>query len=203
MKNTEAILVFMKNPVLGKVKTRLAADLGEEKVLEIYKFLLTKTFEELAKLPQEKLIFYSDFIPEEDPGFLFYQRLQNGIDLGEKMKNAFDEAFSLNYDKLLIIGTDCPGLNAEILQQAFISLNQTDAVIGPAADGGYYLLGMKKRMPQLFENMEWSTFSVFSKTIEILEMNNYSFSLLPVLYDIDEAKDWFKFISENPYHEFP
>ena len=203
MKNREAILVFQKNPRLGKVKTRLAVDLGDERALNIYNFLVAITFDELLKGPQDKLVFYSEFLPEKGPSIIHDSKVQQGIDLGEKMKNAFDEAFSCGYEMVVIIGTDCPNLSAEILNDAFVKLTQFDAVIGPAADGGYYLLGIKKRLPQIFETIEWSTSSVLSKTLEILEKNNCSFSLLPILYDIDEAKDWFRFVYENPYHEFP
>ena len=117
------------------------------------------------------------------------------------MKNAFDEAFSNGYNKLVIIGTDCPGLSAEILREAFFSLNQTDVVLGPAADGGYFLLGMKRMISELFEDIAWSTDTVFSKTVEILKKNKQSFSLLPILYDIDEEKDWNRYISENTNYE--
>ena len=196
----EALLIFQKNPVKGFVKTRLAATLGDELALSIYEFLLGKTFEEAEQIPQDKVVFFSHFLPKDHPFPDQFLHLQKGIDLGEKMDNAFQKVFSMGYQKAVIIGTDCPELTADLLIQAFIQLDQSDLVIGPAADGGYYLLGMKSTHSSLFQGIEWSSSQVFSRTLEIANHHKLSFSLLPVLHDIDEEEDWKKFITQNPIY---
>ena len=196
----EALLIFQKNPVKGFVKTRLAATLGDELALSIYEFLLGKTFEEAEQIPQDKVVFFSDFIPEDHPFPNQLLHLQEGTDLGEKMKNAFQKVFSMGYQKAVIIGTDCPELTADLLIEAFRKLDQSDLVIGPAADGGYYLLGMKSTHSFLFQGVEWSSSQVFSRTLEIANHYNLSFSMLPVLPDIDEEEDWKRFITQNPIY---
>jgi rSAM/selenodomain-associated transferase 1 len=201
MTTREVILVFQKNPELGKVKTRLAVDLGAEKALRIYQFLVQKTHEVLKGLSQEKLIYHSDFLPSEEWSFPQLHKLQRGGDLGEKMKNAFEEAFDLGFEKVVIIGTDCAELTEGILIKAFDALDHADLVIGPAADGGYYLLGMKKKNPGLFDTIAWSTSSVLAQTLEIAQKNTLSFDLLPILHDIDEEKDWIRFKTQNPQYE--
>lgn len=105
------------------------------------------------------------------------------------MDNAFATAFQMVYDRVVIIGTDCPELNAGIIMNAFAYLNNHDVVIGPAEDGGYYLLGMKRHYTLLFKNINWSTENVFDETITICKKNNINYSFLPVLHDIDEEKD--------------
>jgi rSAM/selenodomain-associated transferase 1 len=185
-----ALIIFTKNPVYGKVKTRLAATVGKKKALEIYTGLISHTVLITKKFSGNKIVFYSDEIISDDVWKNGYKKhLQFGNDLGERMKNAFDFIFKSKYDKAVIIGTDCPELNEEIIINAFIQLNKNDIVIGPAADGGYYLLGMKKNQHQLFENIEWSTDNVFKTTINLCIQNNLDFYLLPTLHDVDEEKD--------------
>lgn len=200
----DALLIFQKNPVKGLVKTRLAATLGEDMALSIYQFLLDRTFTEVNKIGQKVMVFYSDFIPKEYPFPTHSLYLQEGIDLGEKMKNSFQLVFSKGFQKAVIIGTDCPDLTSDVLIEAFSQLDQTDLVIGPAADGGYYLLGMKSEHSFLFQGIEWSTSEVFSRTLEQANHHNLTFSLLPMLHDIDEEEDWRRFITQNPsYGKLP
>jgi rSAM/selenodomain-associated transferase 1 len=194
----EALLVFQKNPLKGKVKSRLAATVGEEVALDIYQFLVEQTFKAVRGMDQAVLVFFSDFIPEENQNPNQVMKIQQGNDLGEKMKNAFEEAFFLGFHKVVIIGTDCPDLTSDLLCQSFEQLDQTDLVIGPAGDGGYYLLGMKSTHPFLFEDIEWSTSQVFSQTLAAAKKNNLSFGQLPVLHDIDEEEDWKRFITQHP-----
>ncbi|MFC5190747.1 TIGR04282 family arsenosugar biosynthesis glycosyltransferase [Algoriphagus aquatilis] len=196
----EALIIFQKNPIKGLVKTRLASTVGDELALSIYTFLLRKTFEEVEQIPQEKMVFFSDFIPGNNPNPNHSLYLQEGVDLGEKMKNAFQKIFSMGFQKAVIIGTDCPELTHEFLNQAFNLLNQSDLVIGPAADGGYYLLGMKSAHSCLFQGIKWSTSQVFSRTLEQANHHNLTFSLLPKLHDIDEEEDWMRFITQNPIY---
>lgn len=106
------------------------------------------------------------------------------------MKAAFQEVFSAGYKNILIIGSDCLQLNLKIIEDAFIMLKEKDTVVGPAKDGGYYLLGMNSMQNFIFENKEWSTSSVFSDTIYDIEQHQLSVGLLPQLLDVDTEEDW-------------
>ena len=132
----EVVLVFQKNEVLGKVKTRLAAGLGKTRALEIYRLLLDKTYFELGTISVPIWTYFSDFIPENPTYPAGNRMLQVGQDLGERMKNAFAENFESGMEKVVLIGTDCPSLEGTHLAQAFEALEQSDLVLGPAKDGG-------------------------------------------------------------------
>ena len=186
------LIIFIKNPVLGKVKTRLAATLGDQKALEIYVKLLEHTKKVVAKTEVQKKVYYSEIIVDQDmwmeAGFM--KAKQQGKDLGERMLNAFDYSFKDKKEKVVIIGSDCLDLTSEIIEEAFEKLNNHNVVIGPSEDGGYYLLGMNNLYPQLFQHKKWSTESVFIDTIEdILELG-LSHYTLPTLTDIETENDW-------------
>ncbi|MFZ1322051.1 MAG: TIGR04282 family arsenosugar biosynthesis glycosyltransferase [Ignavibacteria bacterium] len=185
----EALIIFAKNPVPGKVKTRLAADLGDDKAFEIYLKLLYRSYANTKNLSCDKFLYLSD--SKDDVLFdeNFIQYLQKGNDLGEKMKNAFKEILSLDYEKIVIIGTDCADLDENILNEAFEKLNEFDFVLGPANDGGYYLLGQKSSADELFEDIEWSTEKVLQQTIDKIDVRDKSYFLLKVLTDIDNISD--------------
>lgn len=185
----EALIIFVRNPVLGKVKTRIAATIGDENALAIYKHLLQYTKQIVSLVDVTKHIFYADELNGNDLWDGNEKYLQSGVDLGDRMKNAFNCVFAKGYSKVIIIGSDCFELTPDILNSAFDKLDRSDIVIGPANDGGYYLLGMGKPNPYLFDNIQWSTNRVLHETIEIMRENNLSFSLLTELNDIDEAKD--------------
>ena len=187
----KAIILFTKNPELGKVKTRLAKTLGNEKALEIYKKLLIHTQEIVAPILVDKFVFYSEEIIENDAwsSEVYHKKIQKGIDLGERMKNAFQELFELNYDSICIIGSDCFELSSEIINGAFRVLKNNDVVVGPTFDGGYYLLGMNKLHSHLFENIIWSTETVFKETLFKIEKANLSKAILVKLNDVDEEID--------------
>lgn len=191
----KAILVFQKNLIAGRTKTRLAATIGNEKALFVYKQLISITTNVLINLPFDKLIYYSEFIPldiedkEIETAAKTLVLVQHGNDLGARMLNSFSDQFKIGYSRLIIIGTDCPGLNSELLLNAFNALEGHDIVIGPAADGGYYLLGMSKLYPELFEGVEWSTSEVYGQTVDIISKLGLSFSLMPVLRDLDNEDD--------------
>jgi rSAM/selenodomain-associated transferase 1 len=195
----EALLIFTKNPEAGKVKTRLAATLGDEAALSIYRQLLLHTVSATEYLPVDKFVFYSNHIGQKDywSDKNYYKLLQEGNDLGERMKNAFVAAFQKGYHKVVIIGTDCPDLNAPVIMNAYVYLEDHDIVIGPAIDGGYYLLGMKKLHPRLFEKIDWSTGKVLAQTLKICESSNLSTFLLPELSDIDDENDLKKYMNRS------
>ncbi len=188
----EALLIFIKNPEKGKVKTRLAKTIGEERALTIYLYLLNHTRTITSKLSNcDKFLFYSNYLDNADEwsNTLFEKYLQQGTDLGARMQIAFEKVLAKGYEKVMIIGSDCAELNTPILADAWTKLQQHDAVIGPAKDGGYYLLGMKKLPPNFFQNMEWSTSSVYEKTIKRLSSAALSYAVLPTLSDIDHEAD--------------
>ncbi len=186
----QVLIIFLKNAVYGKVKTRLAATVGDNRALKIYKQLIQYTHSIMLPLPADKIVFYSDAIDQNDMWQNGYQKqLQHGNNLGERMFNAFDCVFKNSYSEAIIIGTDCPELTQDIILNAFEKLNKYDVVIGPAADGGYYLLGIKTINRELFTEVEWSTDKVLQTTIKLCADNYLSYFLLEELHDIDEEKD--------------
>ncbi|MEJ2278029.1 MAG: TIGR04282 family arsenosugar biosynthesis glycosyltransferase [Candidatus Lokiarchaeota archaeon] len=188
--NKKASIILIRNPILGKIKTRLAKDIGEENTLKVYRILLDYTKSVVTKVDCARLLFYSEFIDTNDiwePN-LFIKYVQIGSNLGERMSNAFKIALK-DYEEVIIIGSDCYELRPEILTLAFDQLKSHDIVLGPAKDGGYYLLGLKKFYPQLFENKEWSTSTVFMDTLNDVKRLDLSIFLLPTLSDIDNVYD--------------
>lgn len=185
------LIIFYRNPVIGKVKTRLAATVGNRKALDIFQKLALHTRRVTENLPQDKIIFYSDAIDLMDmwPNAGYLKALQQGEDLGEKMHRAFQAGFETGYSAICIIGTDCYELSEEVVALAFSALESAEAVIGPAYDGGYYLLGLKKAHERIFENKEWSTSTVFERTIKDFKALGLSYVKLPVLRDIDVEDD--------------
>jgi len=191
MNSDNLIMIFIRNPEIGRVKTRLAKTIGDDKALHIYNLLLDHTNKVTKIVNADKVVFYSDYINDHDQWKKdgFKQLIQTGNELGEKMSNAFLKAFNMGYKKILIIGSDCLDLNENILTDAFIILNEKEIVLGPTIDGGYYLLGMKTFYPLLFQNKKWSTENVFLDTLLDVSNLRVSYELLPTLSDIDEEKD--------------
>tara|TARA_B100000929_G_scaffold49641_2_gene36090 strand:- start:3759 stop:4379 length:621 start_codon:yes stop_codon:yes gene_type:complete len=183
------LLIFTRNPEFGKVKTRLARDIGHQAALDIYKFLLAHTAKICTPLDTEKAVYYSEEIPNNDlwNATVFQKKKQIGEDLGERMQNAFAEGFHLGYSKIIIIGSDLYDIETKDLEQAFKVLNNHEIVIGPAEDGGYYLLGMKQLHPKLFKNKNWGTATVLQDTINELKKSNYK--LLEKRNDVDLYSD--------------
>ncbi|PIF01021.1 MAG: glycosyltransferase [Maribacter sp.] len=170
-KSKELLLIFTRNPVLGKCKTRLAAKVGDQTALDIYKHLLKHTAAITKDLDVHKHVYYSEEISEDDSwdNLIFDKRLQKGTDLGERMANAFSEGFENGFEKIIIIGSDMYDLDSTDLEKAFNALNENDFVIGPALDGGYYLLGMKAYTDTIFKNKVWGKDKVFEDTMDDLK----------------------------------
>lgn len=185
------LIIFVKNPETGKVKSRLANSIGDEKARSVYKKLLLKTKDVVKGLDIDKQVCYAEFIDLDDiwENDAFDKTLQCHGDLGERMKNAFQNAFSNSYSKVCLIGSDIMELNEDILTDAFELLEKSDLVIGPSLDGGYYLIGMKSPKENLFENISWSSSSVLEETIATSVDLTLAYSLLPVLNDIDVIDD--------------
>jgi uncharacterized protein len=190
--NNKLLMLFVRNPELGKVKTRLAASVGPEEALEIYVHLLQHTKQVTQNLEGiDKLVYYSNQVQQNDlwPDDTYLKRVQPTGDLGDKMSEAFRAAFEEGYTSVVIIGSDCHQLTQEIIERAYTSLETNDIVIGPALDGGYYLLGMKKLYPELFLNKRWSTEHVFPDTLHDIEKLHLKHAVLPELSDIDYIED--------------
>lgn len=184
----KAIIVFEKNKILGKVKTRLAATVGDEKALELYSEMVRYTHEIIEQGEQVNFIYYSDFLPT-DHSANFQHGLQHGVDLGDRMMNALIDIKAKGFKKVVLIGTDCLELTNDIISFGFDMLDLNDIVIGPATDGGYYLIGMNQIYIELFENMEWSTSHVLTETLNRCAELKLSVGVLPALNDIDEEGD--------------
>lgn len=189
-----ALIIFIKNPELGKVKTRLAKTVGDEKALVIYKALMAHTREIALVVSTDRLLFYSQEIHPNDQWSTtnFKKHLQATGDLGTKIKTAFQQAFQ-DHQKVVIIGSDCASLTPAIVEVAFQQLDKHDFVIGPALDGGYYLLGMNQYEPSVFDDIEWSTASVLEDTKQRIKELKKDYVLLPALSDIDYEEDWIKY----------
>jgi hypothetical protein len=185
------LILFVKNKELGKVKTRLAKTIGDEKALFIYKALLQHTRKVAEKVEALRKVYYSKFIDSNDEfeSDLFEKRIQVQEDLGIKMYNAFKDSFGERADKVVLIGSDCYEINEDIVEKAFNSLDDNDYVIGPAHDGGYYLIGMRSLNKSIFENMIWSTENVMLDTLLDIKEQNKTYFLLPTLTDVDHEKD--------------
>lgn len=191
----DKVIIFIKNLTLGKVKTRLAASIGDESTLKIYSNLVEHTLSILLPIDVEKICYLSENIDHELPlipeNFLI--KKQQGVLLGERMANAIEMEFNIFTKKIILIGTDCPEINQTIILKAFDELDHHDVVIGPAIDGGFYLIGLKKYHNSIFKNIIWSTNSVLLKTIENCQEASLSYYLLPPLSDLDDINDLEKF----------
>jgi len=183
------LLILTRNPELGKCKTRLASKVGDKAALEIYKFLLDKTVSFTKDLKVEKWVYYSEEVWENDiwNNNLYSKKLQTGTDLGERMMNAFKEGFQAGFKNIIIIGSDMYHLNQSDLEEAFSKLEHHEYVIGPAEDGGYYLLGMKSLKTALFQNKKWGTNTVLADTLS--DIKEDSFVLLNEKNDVDYYED--------------
>lgn len=191
VKRESLLIIFYKNPELGKVKTRLASSIGDAKAFSIYLLLAEHTRRITEHLGVHKVVFYSDYIDLDDswPHDVYQKRLQMGSDLGERMENAFKSGFNEGYKSICIIGTDCLELTRNIIEEAFRKLLTQDIVIGPANDGGYYLLGMNYFYNKLFRNKRWSSNTVLADTLADTRMLGLTNWQLETLTDVDEEKD--------------
>lgn len=193
-----AIIVFVKNPIPGKVKTRLAATMGEKAALHVYLQLIDRLKSRIAGSTNPVYIFYSDYIDPADywPVQKCTKHVQTGNDLGERMSDAFAKVLS-RHKKAVLIGSDCPMVDTGLLEQAMDGLENVDVVIGPAADGGYYLIGMKKRYDTLFNDIPWSTDNVLEATIRKAKESSISLHHLGELRDVDDENDFLFYVNQG------
>jgi hypothetical protein len=195
------ILIFTRNPELGKCKTRLAKTVGDENALTIYKILLNHTSKIVAEVEYDKAVYYSVKVRINDlwDDNIYQKHQQQGEDLGYRMQNAFADSFKSGYEKVIIVGSDLYDLTPKHIEDAFEKLTSHDVVMGPALDGGYYLLGMKNLHPNIFENKNWGTETVRNETLS--DLKNKSVFLLEALNDIDVYEDVKNYDVFKPYLE--
>ncbi|WP_203255900.1 TIGR04282 family arsenosugar biosynthesis glycosyltransferase [Hyunsoonleella ulvae] len=182
------IIVFVKNIKLGTVKTRLAKTIGNHAAFEVYKELVGITEKATSHIAVDKRIYFSDVVIDSKwEGFKKF--VQEGEDLGIRMKNAFTKGFEDGYNRIVLIGSDLPDINALHIEKGLDALNDTDTVFGPAVDGGYYLVGLSKLHDCIFNNKPWSKPDLFENTIKELQSKNINYSILETLNDIDTFED--------------
>ncbi len=187
----EALIIFVKNPNIERVKTRLAKDIGEEKATQVYRLLQNHTREVALEAGRYNALFYGKEIDDEDEWSeeQFDKLVQRKGDLGIKMANAFYQMIKDGFESMVLIGSDCYDITADHIDEAFKALEENDVVIGPAEDGGYYLIGMKDFHPKLFADKTWSSEEVFSDTMTTIESLGLAVAELETLSDIDYLKD--------------
>lgn len=183
------LLIFTRNPELGKCKTRLAVKVGDTAALDIYEFLLQHTVSFTKNLAVEKWVFYSEDIWEKDiwDNSIYTKKVQQGPDLGMRMLNAFEQGFKAGFEKIIIIGSDMYQLSQTDMEEAFSRLDDHDVVLGPAEDGGYYLLGMTALKKEVFQDKKWGTDTVLSNTLQ--DLKSESVFMLPEKNDVDHYED--------------
>lgn len=187
MKN--ALIIFQKNPERGKVKTRLAATVGNENAMRIYAILVDNTHQVAEAIVAKKYLFFSDFIERDNKWSSYILKTQKGSDLGLRMFNAMTEVKSEGAERIVVIGTDCYEVSVDILEQAFVALETNDYCIGPALDGGYYLIGTTQPDEVVFLNKKWSTETVCEEAKEAILKVGKKVAILPALSDVDYEKD--------------
>ncbi len=195
MNSSTAILLFIKAPIKGQVKTRLATALGDDAALKLYRNFVLDILDMLDRVGHPFIICYSP--PDARSAVVEWlgdhreYLAQEGHDLGERMANAFQVLFSQGISRIVLVGSDLPDLTPEIFEEAFDALQTNDAVIGPAADGGYYLIGFQKNtfLPEVFRNIPWGTNTVQEQTLRIFQHAGHQVHTLPQWRDVDTVED--------------
>ncbi len=198
-KDKDLLIVFVKNIILGKVKTRLAKIIGDVSAFKIYSELVDITEKATSNITVDKHIYFSDvIISSKWKGNKKF--IQEGKDLGIKMQNAFQNGFDEGYENILLIGSDLPDISKKIIDSAFEKLENNDVIFGPAEDGGYYLIGLSKMIPSIFEDKPWSLSELLTVTLAELKTQKQTIGLLETLNDIDTFEDLIAsdFYKNNP-----
>jgi rSAM/selenodomain-associated transferase 1 len=194
--NDKCILFFIKYPQVRKVKQRLAKDIGQRKAVKIYKMFISDMLEMLSEINADVIICYSPKKALQKLrkwlGSKYEYVAQEGTSLGSRMNNCFIKAFNQFYSKAIVVGSDLPDLPKKFIEDAYRMLDEYDSVIGPSEDGGYYMLGFKAEsyLSSVFDySIKWSTKSVFTDSLGILQTYSYNVGLLPMWYDVDTVDD--------------
>lgn len=190
------LIIFTRYPEPGKTKTRLIPALGAEGAAHLQRQMTEHTISQVKELQMSSAMSFEIRFVGGDlqqmqqwlGSELIYQPQGEG-DLGSRMARSFVNAFESGAERVVTIGTDCPGVNAQILAKAFEQLHHSHLVLGPAVDGGYYLIGLQRSVPELFSNIDWGTARVLQQTIDIAQQLNISVGYLPPLADIDRPED--------------
>jgi rSAM/selenodomain-associated transferase 1 len=188
------LAVFAKWPAAGAVKTRLAARWGDEWAARVAEAFLRDTLDRLANMPAQRVV---AFAPTETRelfaallGDTFTLSPQGEGDLGQRLERFFRHQREKDADRIVVIGSDSPTLPVEYIKLAFAELEQADVVLGPACDGGYYLLGCRGTMPPIFADIAWGSASVLAQTVATLRATSCRLAVLPPWYDVDTPEDW-------------
>jgi uncharacterized protein len=187
----KALVIFVKNPILGEVKPKLAESLGKESALNVHLNLINYIAEITTNIEVDKFVFYSSSIPNEPkfPASDFKLHTQEGKDLGERMEHAYNYCFQKGYKQVVLVGTDCPELETKDIEHSFKLLITKDVIIGPSSKGGYYLLGLNEPLNSLFQDVPWHTDSVFKKTYLEALSHQKKIALLEEKTDIEVLPD--------------
>lgn len=205
MSSPNLLCLYMKVPAPGKVKTRLAADIGPNLALKLYRACVEDLIQKLSPTgewdleihfsPAKGLNELQEWLGEEHS-----YRPQSEGNLGERMATTFARAFERGYQQVIIIGSDLPHLSIREIQSAFNRLRENSVVFGPSTDGGYYLVGLNRNLPAIFQNIPWSTAKVLAESLKICRQHCYSYFLLPEKTDLDDGRSLFiyrKLMNEN------
>jgi uncharacterized protein len=190
---SEQLIIFVKAPRRGTVKTRLAASIGAAPALAVYRRLVAVLREELKRLPNVELRYSPDDAASEIAAWLqpdWRSTPQGAGDLGQRMNAAFAEHFAAGAERVVIVGSDCPDVSAADIRTAWAALRSNDVMLGPATDGGYWLIGLRAPQPELFAHMPWSRSTVLKQTLERARELGLSVGLLRELSDVDTVEDW-------------
>ena len=190
----ERLVIFAREPQRGRVKTRLAAGVGEDTALMIYRALAEGVLHAVRGAPMEIVVAYDPAGAEASMrawlGDAFAYEPQCAGDLGTRMRHAMATAFDAGADRVVLIGTDCPSITCETIRAASATLGEADVVFGPALDGGYYLIGARAVHDILFSDVPWSTARTLAVSVERARSAGLRVALLPVLRDVDTVDDW-------------
>lgn len=198
--NADHLIVFLKAPRPGTVKTRIAATAGREKACAIYRELVETLLSGLGSLAAVELRFWPDEAGEEIKPWLregWTSAPQGDGDLGDRLLRAFASAFAAGARRVVIIGSDCPAVETADVHSAWRELSSHDLVVGPAVDGGYWLIGLRAPQPELFDEMAWSSDQVLAVTLQRARGLGRRIQLLRLLNDIDTEADWNAYVRER------
>jgi rSAM/selenodomain-associated transferase 2/rSAM/selenodomain-associated transferase 1 len=190
------LIIFARYPEAGKAKTRLIPALGAEGAAALYQQMAEYLLVQVQKLQfayplcvEVRFAGGNRDLMQRWLGKDLMYTVQGEGDLGDRLARSFQAAFGAGVDQVVTIGTDCPDLDADLMQQAFQALANHDLVLGPALDGGYYLIGLQRSIPELFQGIAWSTSEVLQQTVAIAQSLNLSIAYLPPLSDVDRPED--------------
>jgi rSAM/selenodomain-associated transferase 1 len=194
------LIIFVKAPRRGAVKTRLARAIGEEAARGAYEKMVEELVERLASIPTVELRFTPDDAVTEIRQWRrdnWHLRPQGEGDLGQRLERAFADAFANGAQYVAVIGSDCPAITPDDIRSAWTVLETNDVVLGPAQDGGYWLIGLGEPRPALFQTIDWSTDKVLKQTLRRARARNLKVELLRELSDVDTESDWMQFLEQN------